>query len=183
MKNLDEIIHKCQNNNRAAQKLLYEKFSPWLFGVCLQYCKNRTEAEDNLQEGFIKIFTKIKKFRFEGSFEGWMRRIVVNTIIESFRKKNPVYFVDSYDNLLVADEENKEDAPAYNTKELHKIIEELPPKYKLVFNLYALEGLSHQEIADILGISVGTSKSNLSRARKILKEKISVNNKNNSITA
>ncbi len=182
MRNLEDIIKRCQKNNAKAQKLLYTSFSPWLFGVCLQYCKDRTEAEDHLQEAFIKIFTNIKKYRFEGSFEGWMRRIVVNTIIESFRKKNPVYFVDSIEHIGKDTPEEEEHIEVINTKELLTLIEELPPKYKLVFNLYALEGLSHQEISDILGISTGTSKSNLSRARKILKEKLSVK-KNDTIIA
>ncbi len=182
MKNLEEIIKRCQKNNAKAQKLLYKSFSPWLFGVCLQYCKDRTEAEDHLQEAFIKIFTNIKKYRFEGSFEGWMRRIVVNTVIESFRKKNPVYFVDSIEPFENDTPDIEENTEVINTQELLSLIEELPPKYKLVFNLYALEGLTHQEISDILGISTGTSKSNLSRARKILKDKLSVK-KNDSITA
>ncbi|MCW3805972.1 RNA polymerase sigma factor [Plebeiibacterium marinum] len=183
MENLEDIIKRCQKNNSKAQRLLYDTFSPWLFGVCLQYCKDRTEAEDNLQEGFIKIYTNIKKYRFEGSFEGWMRRIVVNTIIESFRKKHPVYFVESLENIVKdepADTENT--VEVINPKELLSMIEELPPKYKLVFNLYAMEGLSHQEISEVLGISTGTSKSNLSRARKILKDKLAVK-KNDSIIA
>ncbi|TLX75176.1 sigma-70 family RNA polymerase sigma factor [Labilibacter sediminis] len=173
MKDLNEIILQCQKNNPKAQKILYQNFSPWLFGVCIQYCKDRTEAEDNLQEGFIKIFNNIHKFRFEGVFEGWIRRIMVNTIIESFRKKNPVYFVDSIEDYITETYEDlEENTSVYSTKELLGLIESLPPKYKLVFNLYALEGLSHQEISDVLGISVGTSKSNLSRARKILKDKL-----------
>lgn len=183
MEDLKKIIQQCQHNNQKAQRLLYQKFSPWLFGVCLQYCKDRTEAEDNLQDGFIKIFSKIKDFRFEGSFEGWMRRIVVNTIIESFRKKNPVYFVDSMENLNIEDEEDVPTSIPFSSKELFNLIEELPPKYKLVFNLYALEGLSHQEISNILGISTGTSKSNLSRARKILKDKLVLKKNESSIIA
>ncbi|MGQ1785773.1 MULTISPECIES: RNA polymerase sigma factor [unclassified Saccharicrinis] len=183
MENLIEIIKQCQKNSAQAQKNLYENFSPWLFGVCIQYCKDRTEAEDNLQEGFIKIFNNIHKFRFEGSFEGWMRRIMVNTIIESFRKKNLVYLVDSIEEFQIEDEEVTAEIPKHSTKELLELIESLPPKYKLVFNLYALEGLSHQEISDALGISVGTSKSNLSRARKILKQKLAEKTNKKSQTA
>ena len=181
MKNLSEIIKQCQKNNARAQKILYQKFSPWLFGVCLQYCKDRTEAEDNLQDGFVKIFNNIDKYRFEGSFEGWMRRIIVNTVIESFRKKNPVYLVESIEDYLIEDaEEPAENIPRHSTDELKHLIESLPPKYKLVFNLFVLEGLSHQEISDTLGISEGTSKSNLSRARKILKEKLLLKEKRES---
>lgn len=184
MKNLNEIIIQCQKNNPAAQKSLYQKFAPWLFSVCIQYCKDRTEAEDNLQEGFIKIFNNIHKFRFEGVFEGWIRRIMVNTIIESFRKKNPVYFVDNIEDYNIESPDiYNEDTTIYDPKELHRLIEELPPKYKLVFNLYALEGLTHQEISDVLGISTGTSKSNLSRARKILKDKLSTKINRESQTA
>ncbi len=178
MKNLNEIIKQCQSNSSKAQKILYQKFSPWLFGVCLQYCKDRTEAEDNLQDGFVKIFNNIGKFRFEGSFEGWMRRIMVNTIIESFRKKNPVYLVDSMEDYQIEDEDIPDESPQHSAKELLDIIESLPPKYKLVFNLYALEGLSHQEISESLDISVGTSKSNLSRARKFLKQKLAAKTNN-----
>ncbi len=183
MENLEEIIRLCQKNNAKAQKILYQKFSPWLFGVCLQYCKDRTEAEDNLQDGFIKIFNNIKKFRFEGAFEGWIRRIMVNTIIESFRKKNPLYLVDSIEDYQIEDDIDSEEIPHHSAKELLELIESLPPKYKLVFNLYALEGLAHQEISDVLGISVGTSKSNLSRARKILKDKLALKVKKESQTA
>ena len=183
MENLSEIIKQCQKNKAKAQKILYKKFSPWLFGVCLQYCKDRTEAEDNLQDGFIKIFNNINKFRFEGSFEGWLRRIMVNTIIESFRKKNPVYLVESLEDYQIEEEDDHVDVPKHTAQELISLIELLPPKYKLVFNLYALEGLSHQEISETLGISTGTSKSNLSRARKILKEKLLAKQKKESQSA
>ncbi len=179
MENLTEIIKQCQKNNAKAQKILYQDFSPWLFGVCIQYCKDKTEAEDNLQDGFIKIFNNINKFRFEGSFKGWVRRIMVNTIIESFRKKNPVYLVDSIEDFQIEDEEVSAEVPQHSTKALLNIIESLPPKYKLVFNLYALEGLTHQEISKSLGISIGTSKSNLSRARKALKQKLAESLKKN----
>ncbi len=170
MNKLDSIIKQCKKNKASAQKELYDLFAPWLFGICLQYCKNRTEAEDNLQEGFIKIFNCIDQFKFNGSFEGWIRRIMVNTIIASFRKKNPVYFTDTIeefeDNYTEENISNNE----IDSKELFHLIETLPPKYKMVFNLYVLEGYSHKEITQILGISEGTSKSNLSRARKLLKE-------------
>ncbi len=172
--NLTELIHKCQDEDSIAQKQLYKKYAPWLFGICLQYCKNQTDAEDNLQEGFIKIFKHIKKFRFDGSFEGWMRRIMVNTIIESFRKKKALRFEESVDDFPEVIEDQSDHHTSFNTKILLNTIEQLPPQYKLVFNLYALEGLSHQEISEILDISVGTSKSNLSRARKILKEKLAI---------
>ncbi len=175
MDSLTDLILKCQKNNGNAQRQIYNMFAPKLYGVCLQYCKNKSDADDNLQESFVKIFCNIKKFRFDGSFEGWMRRIIVNTIIESYRKKKGLYFeesVECYPDDI--EEEIEHSHTAIDTQQLFKLIEQLPPKYKLVFNLYALEGLSHKEIAEILDISIGTSKSNLSRARKILKDNLSL---------
>jgi RNA polymerase sigma-70 factor (ECF subfamily) len=183
--NLNEIIIQCQKNNALAQKIMYQHFAPRLFGVCLQYCKDKTEAEDNLQEGFIKVFAHIKKYRFEGSFEGWIRRIIVNTIIESFRKKKTLCFIDYIEDIAI-DKQNQTEEPETSTLNINEVLrymEDLPPKYKLVFNLYALEGLSHNEIANILNISTGTSKSNLARARKILKTKLVAHTKNKSMRA
>jgi RNA polymerase sigma-70 factor (ECF subfamily) len=181
--NLEEIIKGCQKGKASAQKALYELYAPKMFGVCLQYCKDHTEAEDCLQEGFIKVFNNIKKFRSEGSFEGWVRRIMVNTTIESFRKKKPVSSLEDVTMVPVEDAEADEDAELIDAEEVYKIIRELPSKYRMVFNLYALEGLSHKEIAEILDISVGTSKSNLSRARKWIKDKITerIKNKQNAV--
>ena len=146
-----------------------------MYGVCLQYCKDHAEAEDCLQEGFIKVFSKIGEFRFSGSFEGWMRRIMVNTTIESFRKRKPTTSIDDVGEINLNDDDNphfEEEAGSLNENEIYEVIKELPSKYRMVFNLYVLEGLSHKEIADVLGISKGTSKSNLSRARKWLKDRL-----------
>ncbi len=172
MDNLKEIIKGCQKGNPASQKVLYDLYAPKMYGVCLQYCKDRTEAEDCLQEGFIKVFTNIKKYRFEGSFEGWIRRIMVNTTIESFRKKKPETSLE--DTMLVKLQSDiiEEKASEISEDEIMDIISELPPKYRIVFNLYVLEGLSHKEIAEALDISEGTSKSNLSRARSWIKDRI-----------
>ncbi len=184
MDTLRDLIQKCQDNDGNAQRQIYNMFAPKLYGVCLQYCKNKSDADDNLQEGFVKIFCNIKKFRFDGSFEGWMRRIIVNTIIESYRKKKGLCFEESVDYYADDIEDETEHSPdTIDTNQLFKIIEQLPPKYKLVFNLYALEGLSHKEIAEILDISIGTSKSNLSRARKILKENLTLIKTKGRITA
>ncbi|TAJ15587.1 sigma-70 family RNA polymerase sigma factor [Marinilabiliaceae bacterium JC017] len=172
MKNIPEIIKQCQKGKCGAQKILYETFAPRLFGVCLQYCKDRTEAEDCLQDGFIKIFTKIESFKFQGSFEGWMRRIMVNTVIETYRKKQPTTNIEDLPLALIDEDSDNVVESDFSISELLTIIQELPPKYKLVFNLYALEGYTHDEIAKALNISVGTSKSNLFRARKWLKEKL-----------
>lgn len=170
---LELLIKNCQKGNSDAQRIIYDMFAPKMYGVCLRYCKNQHEAEDCLQDGFIKVFLKIDNFKFKGSFEGWVRRIIVNTIMESFRSKNPTLPVDDFtpfnltdDNMEVTEQLIKED-------ELLKLIEALPPQYKMVFNLYAIEDYSHVEIAQTLGISVGTSKSNLSRARQWLKERVS----------
>ena len=151
---------------------MYDLFAPKMYGVCLQYCKDRTEAEDCLQEGFIKVFTNIKKYRFEGSFEGWIRRIMVNTTIESFRKKKPTTPLDDVKLVKLEGDIVEEEVNEIAEDEIMDIIKELPPKYRMVFNLYVLEGLSHKEIAKVLDISEGTSKSNLSRAKSWIKDRI-----------
>ncbi len=171
LKDIELLIKDCKNNKPEAQKKLYEHLSGKMFGVCLQYAKDYTEAEDILQDGFIKVFTKISQFNFKGSFEGWVRRIMVNCALERFRKQNLLYTVSEiqdYDSKLVADDVMAE----LSSKELLELIQKLSPQYKTVFNLYAIEGYSHQEISDMLKISVGTSKSNLSRARVILQGKV-----------
>jgi len=142
-----------------------------MYGVCLRYSKDSAEAEDNLQDGFIRVFLKIDQFRFKGSFEGWMRRIMVNTALEKFRKNNHLFAVEDmvvYENVQVAEET----ISSISADDLLKIIQELPPRYRMVFNLYAIEGYSHQEIAKLMNINEGTSKSNLSRARTILQKKV-----------
>ena len=171
MKDLDKIIKDCKKNRPDAQKILYEHFSGKMFGVCLQYSKDYTEAEDILQDGFIKVFTKISQYTFKGSFEGWVRRIMVNCALERYRKQNLLYTVSDiqdYDHKLAYDDVLGE----ISSKELLGLVQELSPQYKTVFNLYAIEGYSHKEIGDMLKISVGTSKSNLSRARVILQDKV-----------
>jgi len=146
-----------------------------MYGVCLQYCKNHAEAEDCLQEGFIKVFANIRKFRFKGSFEGWMRRIMVNTTIESFRKRKQTTSFDAVKEIDLNDDDQMqfdEGLGSLSENDIYEVIKELPPQYRMVFNLYVLEDMSHKEIADVLDISEGTSKSNLSRARKWLKDRL-----------
>lgn len=142
-----------------------------MFGVCLRYSKDETEAEDNLQEGFLKVFEKIDSFRHEGSFEGWVRRIMVNVALEKYRKN---YLMHPVEDMTIYDgpELNNQIISEMSAKDLMKIIHELPPRYRMVFNLYVFEGLNHKEIAEEMNISVGTSKSNLARARVILKDKV-----------
>ncbi|WP_289047621.1 RNA polymerase sigma factor [Carboxylicivirga marina] len=171
MNNLNDIIKGCQKGKASAQKQLYHTFAAKMFAVCMRYCKDKTEAEDCLQEGFIKVFNNIDKYGFKGSFEGWIRRIMVNTVIEVYRKKQPELLVDEFPLLAEDVTEDVNDA-SFSHDELLIMIQELPPKYKLVFNLYVMEGLSHAEIAETSGISIGTSKSNLARARQWLKKSI-----------
>jgi len=165
------IISDCVAGNRKAQAKLYHQFAPKMFGVCLRYAKDSTEAEDNLQEGFIWVFTNLKSFRHDGSLEGWMRRIMVNVSLEKIRKQYllyPVEDVSAYDSVNFSDDV----IAKMSADELLQLIRELPPRYQLVFNLYVFEGMTHQEIAKEMEINEGTSKSNLARAREILKKKV-----------
>ncbi len=144
-----------------------------MYGVCLQYAGNEEEANDILQEGFIKIFENLSSYRFEGSFEGWMRRIMVNTALEKYREKHNLYRVDDIDSLNEIEAEIEVgEYTGLEAEDLLNMIQALPPQYKIVFNLFAIEGYSHKEIGEMLGISPSTSKSNLSRARDILKRKV-----------
>lgn len=172
------LVKECQANKRTAQGEIYKMFSAQLFSVCLRYTNNYEDAQDTFQEGFITIFNKIDQYRFEGSFEGWMRRIMVNTCIEKHRSKNHLYVVN--EEIITDTEEdlydNEENNEEYSYEEILSFIQELPDRYRQVFNLYVIEEFSHLEIAEMLDISVGTSKSNLSRAREKLKELIKKNN-------
>lgn len=171
---LEQLINDCKQENRTAQENLYRLLSPKIFAVCLKYSRSYEEAQDNLQEGFLLIFEKIDKFQFKGSFEGWAKRVVINYILQQYRSKGVFEIVSENlpDNEIVElDEEN------VSMDFLTKIIQELPDRYRLVFNLYVIDDFSHKEIAELLSISVGTSKSNLARAKAILKEKIEVHEK------
>ncbi len=142
-----------------------------MFGICLRFAKDKTEAEDNLHEGFIKVFSNIKSFRHEGSFEGWMRRIMVNVSLEKFRKQQQMYPVE--DIVFHTDSQTSDNVLSdISVQELLGLIQQLPPRYRMVFNLYVIEGMNHEEISREMNISVGTSKSNLSRSREILKDKV-----------
>jgi RNA polymerase sigma-70 factor (ECF subfamily) len=173
LKELKRIINGCLSGDRRDQELLYRRHASRLYAVSLRYAGNDEEARDILQEGFIKIFENLSNYKFEGSFEGWVRRIIVNTALERFRSKHNLYRVDDLDTLneMEADPDNQ-DHGGLEAYDLLFIIGELPPKYKMVFNLYAIEGYSHKEISKMLKISEGTSKSNLARARVILQRRI-----------
>lgn len=170
--NLEDIIKKCKKNNRASQTNLYQMFADKMFGVCLYYSKDYTEAQDILQDGFIKCFEKISQYKGNGSFEGWLRKIFVNTALEKFRKKKLLFTVDDDNSNTLNQLAPVEIEGDVNAKDLLEIIKSLTPQYRIVFNLYSIEGFSHKEISKKLGISVGTSKSNLARARKILQTKV-----------
>ncbi len=164
-----DLIQGCIIEDRQMQELLYKKFSSKMYGVCLRYSGNTEDANDLLQEGFIKIFKNLTKFRGEGSFEGWMRRIFVNTSIEHFRKKVKLYNVTEVQENTIEDY----DLTILDTlaeKDIISLVNELSPGYKTVFNMHVVEGYSHKEIADILGINEGTSKSQLARAKGVLKK-------------
>jgi RNA polymerase sigma factor (sigma-70 family) len=166
---LDELITKCKKKDGKAQEALYQQYAAILFGICLKYSPNRTEAEDSLQDAFIIIFSRIEQYEGKGSFEGWMKRITVNTVLQKYRKKR-LFDIPKEDNIEEPDVEVEQDSIPLDY--LLKIIQELPDRYRLVFNLYVMDNYSHKEIAELLGISDGTSKSNLARARMILKTKI-----------
>jgi RNA polymerase sigma-70 factor (ECF subfamily) len=164
---LDELLKRCKAGERKAQEALYKQFAAKMMGVCLRYAADRMEAEDMLQNGFIRVFQKMGDFRGDGSFEGWIRRIMVHSSIEYYRKHHKL--------LVLADELQHEPsvnpvaAANLDAKDMMAMVQRLSPGYRMVFNLYAIEGYSHREIGEIMGISEGASKSQLSRARSILK--------------
>ncbi len=169
----EDLVAGCASGNREEQGRLYQFFSSRMFAVCLYYAKDQTDAEDILHDGFMKVFKSIKQYKGTGSLEGWIKRIMINTALERFRKQNYLYSVEEVVEV-VEDEGYENIVSSINFQDLIDLIRELSPQYRIVFNLYAVEGHSHKEIADLLEISVGTSKSNLARARKILQEKVKV---------
>ncbi len=172
-----EIIKSCIKGKRDAQKKLYQMYADKMYGVCLRYADDKDDANDILQDGFIKVFSNIKKYSFKGSFEGWIRRIIVNTALERFRDKNYLFAVNNECKIENFDCEYNHVIEEISVKDIFNIINTLTPQYKTVFNLYVIEGYSHKEIADLLNIKEGTSKSNLSRAREILQKKVTQNNR------
>ncbi|MCB0374808.1 MAG: sigma-70 family RNA polymerase sigma factor [Sinomicrobium sp.] len=166
---LDKLINGCKARDRKAQEQLYRLFAGKLFSICLKYSRNKTEAEDNLQDTFMTVFDKIEQYSFKGSFEGWIRRITVNTVLQKYREEGVFDIVPDH---LQEDVPVDMDSDAISLDYLLKLIQELPDRYRLVFNLYVLDDYSHKEIAAMLSISEGTSKSNLARARMILKDRI-----------
>jgi RNA polymerase sigma factor (sigma-70 family) len=173
-----QLVEGCKNGSQIAQKQVFDGMRRILFSICLRYADNQDEAQDILQNGFIKVFKNINNFNGDGSFEGWIKRIVVNTAIDNYRRKKvkPVT-VDSEltDRIGAGLEDEDEELSIYERVPIQRVldaVQELSPVYKMVFNLYVMEGYNHNEIAEMLEISVGTSKSNLSKARLNLRKKL-----------
>ncbi len=178
---LPVLIQGCIDNDTKSQEQLYQLFSGKLFSVCLKYSRNYAEAQDNLQDGFILIFRKINQYKFAGSFDGWAKRVMINNVLQQYRNTSFLELVND-----VVDESSIEidiEDDSINLDYLLKIIQELPDRYRLVFNLYVMDGYQHKEIAEMLGITIGTSKSNLARAKIILKGKIDKLHENKVLTA
>ncbi|WP_435255638.1 RNA polymerase sigma factor [Tenacibaculum sp. A30] len=157
----------------TAQAQVYQLFSGKLFALCLKYSRNYQDAEDTLQDSFLTIFKKIPQYNNEGSFEGWMKRITINTALQKYREKSPLQLVSEGINEEL-EEEVVLETESVNVEVLLRLIQNLPDRYRLVFNLYVLDNYSHKEIASLLNITEGTSKSNLSRARQLLKKEVEV---------
>jgi len=161
----DELVKGCVSKNSAVQKALFEKFSRKMMGICLRYAERSEEAEDMLQNGFIRVFEKIETFRGEGSLEGWIRRIVVNESLTWLRKNKKMKMNVDIEEAKYMMPGNNPIGEKVNEKDLLKMIQSLPTGFRTVFNMYAIEGYSHREIGEMLGINEGTSKSQYSRAK------------------
>jgi len=168
----DQLLSLCLKNDRHAQYRLYEKYSKKIFGICLRYAKNNTDAEDILQEGFIKVFKYLKDYSGKGSFDGWIRRIMITTALNFYKKKNLLNKDIDPENAYFTNPFNNEIVSTMTHEELLIMVRELPYGYQTVFNLNTIEGYSHKEISKIMNISVNTSKSQLSRAKHSLRTKI-----------
>jgi len=176
----DQIIAGCLEGKRKAFSLLFENYAPVMLGVCMRYCKNRIDAEDVMQDGFIKVFGQIHKFRREGSFEGWIKRIMINAAIDNYQSNLKHAFHEEVGEITsvpaIADYPGEDDDLPDELKiphaKLMEMIQELPDGYRMVFNLYAIENYNHKDIASLLGISENTSKTQLLKARKALRKKI-----------
>ena len=168
---LDILLKECKRGKSGSQEKLYRRFASAMYGLCLQYASDEEDAQDILQDGFIKVFAKLDQVKNPAALPGWIRRVMINTALERYRSQVILQRVDELREEPQVDSGN-EALDRISCDELVALIQTLSPRYRMVFNLYAIEGYSHQEISEELGISVGTSKSNLSRARGILQEKI-----------
>lgn len=170
--NEEILVKKCIEGDNRAQKKLFDLFAPKLFGVCLRYMKDHNLAQDTLQDGFVKIFKKLSDYNGKGSFEGWMRRIVVNTCLDQLRKDQKLKMNTSIDDVSFLVKDNHWIEEELTAKDLLKLVESLPDGYRVVFNMFAIEGYSHKEIAERLNVSENTSKSQFSRAKSHLRKKL-----------
>ena len=165
----EQLIRRCIQGEPSAQKELYRKYAALLMGICLRYAPDRPAAQDILQEAFVKIFLSIKYYAAQGSFEGWMKRIVINTAITNYHKNLKHRHHYDVDEMFDIPAENESfDRADFTHEELLNVINQLPQGYKMVFNLFAVEGMKHREIAEMLGIDINTSKTQFLRARKFI---------------
>ena len=170
-----DLIAACRQGNSRAQKLLYERFAGLMLSVCLRYLRHREDAEEVMIGGFVKVFRALNQYRHEGSFEGWIRRIMVNEALGQLRRKEPLHLaIDDVPSTAAVTPATAD--TQLQADDMLALLAELPAGYRTVFNLYALEGYSHPEIAELLGISEGTSKSQLSKARAMLQRRLTVAN-------
>jgi RNA polymerase sigma factor (sigma-70 family) len=172
VKDLKHLIKGCLAKDRFSQKKIYEMYGPSMMGLCLRYSRNREEAEEVLQDGFLQVFKNIGQFGFRGSFEGWLRRIMINCALQRYRGKLHDLHILPLSGQEHVVSPTIDFADRLGEKELIGLIQTLPPAYRMVFNLYVFDGLKHREIAELLHITEGTSKSNLSDARQILKSRL-----------
>jgi RNA polymerase sigma-70 factor (ECF subfamily) len=170
--NEQQLIEGCRKGNRLAQKELYDKYSRKMMGVCLRYVSDRETAQDVLQEGFVKVFTNIGSFMSEGPFEAWVRKVFVNSALEHLRRMDILKEAVSLDNVAELSSPLHSALVELNAQELLAMVQELPPGFRSVFNLFAIEGYSHKEIGEMLGITESTSRSQYTRARQLLQRKI-----------
>lgn len=171
-----QLIESCISGNRTSQKVLYDRLAPRMLSLCLRYTGERESAEDVLQEGFITLFTRLDSYKGEGSFEGWARKIFINTALMSLRKKDAMKMSEDLEMARGVTADTATQLQNIGYKELMSLITELPPGFRTIFNLYAIEGFSHKEISEMLGISESTSRTQLSRARIWLQNKIKERN-------
>lgn len=172
MWNEELLIKECLKNNRNAQKQLYDKYASKLMGVCVRYTNAKEDAEDVLIEGFTTIFQKLSMYKGDGSFEGWMKRIMINTAISHFRLNSKYRFHQDIEEVHQEIEHQETVIEKMETQRIMKLVNSMPEGYRMIFNLYAVEGFTHREIAEQLGLSEGTSKSQFSKARKWLQSRL-----------
>jgi len=172
---LKEIVKGCLKNDRQMQSKLYKIFSPKMYGLCLRYTTNTYDAQDLLQDGFVKVFENLDKFKWNGSLEGWIKRVFINLALDKFRSRISLLSIDDIPENQEFPDNGTDALETMSEKEILDYIRELPDQYRLIFNLYVIEGYSHKELGEMLNIAESTSRSNLARAKTILKDKILIN--------